>query len=261
MYFELRQARCYAFGQVTDPTQPTIIFLHGAAMDHSVWVYHARYFRFHGANVLALDLPRHGRAEGEALTSIEAMAEWVIEVIDHLGLEHVSLCGHSMGGLVALEVASRLGDRAERVALLGVAFPMAVSDVLLDAARANERSAVDMMTIWGHGARAQLGGNAVAGISVMATAERLLERAEPGLMFNDLNACNEYQRGAEAAARISAKTTFICGEEDKMTPARAAQKLAQNCRDGAVELVRSSGHILMSEQPEMTHKALVRALL
>ena len=57
---------------------PTIVFLHGAGMDHSVWLMPARYFARRGFNVVAPDFPQHGQSQGNALESVEAMAEWVV---------------------------------------------------------------------------------------------------------------------------------------------------------------------------------------
>ena len=52
-----------------------VLFLHGAGFDHSVWVMPARYFARHGMDVLAPDLPGHGRSLGQALAQVEDMAD------------------------------------------------------------------------------------------------------------------------------------------------------------------------------------------
>ena len=53
-------------GRDFDPSLPTIVFLHGAGFDHSVWMLLARSFAHHGFGVLAPDLPGHGRSAGRA---------------------------------------------------------------------------------------------------------------------------------------------------------------------------------------------------
>ncbi len=74
-------------GRPFDPALPSIVFVHGAAMDHTVWALQTRYFAHHGRNVLAIDLPGHGRSAGPALADMGAMADWVIRVLDALGVE------------------------------------------------------------------------------------------------------------------------------------------------------------------------------
>ena len=68
------------------PAQPSVVFIHGAGMDHTVWLVFERYFARHGYNVLALDLPGHGRSGGDPLPSIEAMADWVGGVLEHFDM-------------------------------------------------------------------------------------------------------------------------------------------------------------------------------
>jgi pimeloyl-ACP methyl ester carboxylesterase len=81
---------------------PLIIFLHGAGMDHSVWVMPARYFARHGYRVMAVDLPGHGRSDGPALDNIDEMADWVRALIEHESESprETVLAGHSMGSLI-----------------------------------------------------------------------------------------------------------------------------------------------------------------
>jgi len=261
MYFEVDGARVFAAGALpAGASAPTVVLVHGAAMDHSIWVYHTRYFMHVGVPVLALDLPGHGRSGGAALPTIEGMAGWLARCLDALDIQRAALAGHSMGALATLACAAAAGERIARLALLGCAVPMAVSDVLLNAARAELPEARDMMMLWGHGPQAQIGGNPVAGIHIINFAMRLLERAQPGVLFNDLNACNAYSAGLTDAPRVTARTTLICGADDRMTPPAAARELARLLPQAHTVVIRGSGHIMMSEQPEATHRALVAAV-
>ncbi len=57
----------YTGARALNAALPTIMFVHGAAHDHSVWALQSRYFAHHGRNVLAVDLPGHGRSAGVPL--------------------------------------------------------------------------------------------------------------------------------------------------------------------------------------------------
>jgi len=113
-------------GRPFDAAQPAVLFIHGAGMDHTVWALQARYFAHHGRSVLAIDLPGHGRSGGTLLRSIGTMASWIIKLMDAAGLQSAALAGHSMGALIALEVAAAAPARARSLALLGVAERMPV---------------------------------------------------------------------------------------------------------------------------------------
>ena len=55
-------------------------------------------------------------------------------------------------------------------------------------------------------------------------AQRVLEQCRPGVLFNDLSACNAYQGALAAAAQIKVPATLIVGERDMMTPANRGMK-------------------------------------
>lgn len=245
---EERKTYIYTGSREFDPDKESIVFVHGAALDHTVWLLQSRYFAHHGRNVLALDLPGHGRTEGPLIDSIPGMADWVYSVVDALGIANVILVGHSMGSLVTLEAAARYPERTTRLALLGSAVPMAVADPLLNAARDNRHAGLDMINIWGHSAAAQIGGSETPGMWMTGSAIRLLERAGPNVLFNDLNACNEYGQGLESAARVACPTLLLAGRNDIMTPAKVARELVDALPDGRMRLL-DCGHLLMSEKP------------
>src|SRR5260221_3666868 len=89
-------AFAYTGGRTFDPALPAVVFVHGAAMDHSVWQWQSRYFAHHGFGVLAVDLPAHGRSPGPARTSIGALADWVAFFIESASLRRAAVVGHSM---------------------------------------------------------------------------------------------------------------------------------------------------------------------
>src|SRR5689334_6552017 len=168
-------------GRDFDPTRPLVVFLHGASLDHTVWALLARWFAHRGHAVLAPDLPGHGRSEGAPLASIAAMADWTAALIAASGASRATIVGHSMGSLVALETAARHSERVAAIGLIGTAAAMPVSRELLAAAEANDHAAIDMLRIWGYGFRAGLGGSLAPGMWMLGGAERLLERARPGV--------------------------------------------------------------------------------
>jgi pimeloyl-ACP methyl ester carboxylesterase len=136
-----RTAFAYTAAHDVDPAKRSVVFVHGAGLDHSWWGLQSRYFGYHGFNVLAVDLPAHGRSAGPALAAIGEMADWIAAILNSLKIEQASLVGHSMGALIALEFAARYSRRAEKLALIGVAYPMKVSEAFLHGYDLGARSA------------------------------------------------------------------------------------------------------------------------
>jgi pimeloyl-ACP methyl ester carboxylesterase len=252
-----RPAFAYTAAHALDPAKPTVVFAHGAGLDHSWFGLQSRYFGYHGRNVLALDFPGHGRTEGPPLPTIQEMADWVARLLDAAQLETASIVGHSMGSLVALECAARRPERIERIALLGTAYPMKVGEAFMDAARRNDHAAYDMETIWGHAPQVPLGGNPNPGMWMYGDTLARLARLAPGVLFNDLRACHEYSGGEAAAGKLRGPVLFVLGRRDQMTPAKAGYAFARSVPNARIVQLAPSGHSLMAEAPDAVLDALI----
>lgn len=237
-------------GKVFDPAQPAVVLLHGAGMDHTAWALHDRWFAHHGYSVLAPDLPGHGRSPGGPLKTIVEMADWTAALIAASGAAKARLVGHSMGSLVALETAARHPDKVTALTLIGTSAKMAVGPDLLKAAEGNDHDAVDMVSIWGLGFAAELGGSLAPGLWMHGGAQRILERSRPGVLFNDLSACNAYEGALDAAAKVKVPATLILGERDMMTPAKAGKALAAAIPGCRAVVLAGAGHMMMAERPD-----------
>ncbi|MGE0876632.1 MAG: alpha/beta fold hydrolase [Burkholderiales bacterium] len=254
---DAKKAFAYTAAHAIEPAKPSVVFVHGAGLDHSWWGLQSRYFGYHGWNVLAVDLPGHGRSEGPPIARVEAMADWVVRLLDAGGIAKAAIVGHSMGSLVALHCAASHPERIERIALIGTAYPMKVGAAFLDAAKRNDHAAFDMETIWGHAAQVPLAGNPNPGMWMYGDTLARLARLAPGVLYTDLNACNAYAGGMDAAAKVQCPALFVLGRRDVMTPPKAAADLARAIRNSRTVQIGFSGHSLMAEAPDDTLDALI----
>ena len=257
------EAYVYTGGKPFDATLPAIVFVHGAMNDHSVWTLLARWFASHGFAVLAVDLPGHARTRGAPLESVEALADWLLALLDAAGVARASFVGHSMGSLIALEAGSRKPGRATRLVMVGTAYPMAVSPALLDAARSDPFAAIDNVNVFSHSTIAAKPSYPGPGTWLHGASRALMRRLQLGqrdanLFLTDFEACDRYRGGLEAAARVVCPTTLVLGERDQMTVPKQSAQIALALRAQTVSL--AAGHALMSEAPEALLGALRTAL-
>ena len=250
----------YTGSRLPDPTARNVVFVHGAANDHGVFALQSRYFAYHARNVYAVDLPAHGNSAGEALRSVESLADWLIMFLDAADAKEATLVGHSLGSLAVLETAARHPDRVAGIALLGTAVPMTVSDQLLAAAAANDHVAFEMINSWSFSAKRVLGGNPWPGVWMTGNAMRLMERARPNVLHADLVACRDYTSGLRAAAAVECRSLVLLGARDIMAPAKAAREITATLRDVSV-VTLDCGHSMMSEEPDAVLDALRQFLL
>ncbi len=166
--------------------------------------------------------PGTGDPRGAPLKSVEAMADWLVEVLDAVGIASAAVVGHSLGSLVAIAFAARHPRRVRAIVLIGTTVPMPVSDFLLERAKENRHEAIEILNFWGFSKAAQLGGNATPGNWMLGGGLRLMEKAGPGVIYADLLACNEYVDGMEHAKTVRCPALLILGERDMLTPVRSA---------------------------------------
>lgn len=244
--------------------EPAAVLVHGAGGDRTAWQMQTRWIAHHGYRVAALDLPGHGGSDGPALASIVEMGEWLAAAITGLGLAPAHIVGHSMGTFVVLEAAARHPQVARSLVMLGTAGAMPVHPALQAAADDddNDNLAGRLITSWGIGRRAHVGGHQSPGMWLIGGTTALLDRARSGVLANDLAACARYRDALRAAARVECPVTLILGREDRMTPNHAAHSLLAAFPPGlatAVHIERA-GHFMHIESPIVVRRAIADAL-
>ncbi len=256
-------AYAYTGGKAFEPALPCVVFVHGALNDHSVWTLLARWFAHHGHGVLAVDLPGHGRSGGAPLASVEALAGWLLALLDAAGVARAAVVGPSMGSVIALEAAARAPARATRLAMVGTAYPMKVSDALLAAAIDAPSKAIDMVNTFSHSGIAAKPSYPGPGSWLHGGGRALMQRLQTdqtgtNLFAHDFGVCNRYAGGLDAAARVTCPAHFVLGERDQMTSPKQAATL-QRALKAELHTV-PAGHALMAEAPDAVLAALRTAL-
>jgi pimeloyl-ACP methyl ester carboxylesterase len=234
-------------GTAFDSSQPTVIFLHGSGLDHTFWTAQSSFLASSRYSVLALDLPGHAKSEGPALKTIESMADWLANVVDSLDVNNVSIVGHSQGGLVALEFASRYAGCLRCVSLMGGGLAMKVNAAMLDAAVNKPEDAIEMMMSWGFGPVDQ---------SVLDIARATMLGNTPGALAVDLMACNDYLNGEFAAGALTCPVQVIVAGLDRMAPGKVTAQLIENLNEPEVHLLPNSGHMIPLETPDECRELL-----
>lgn len=256
-------AYAYTGGKGFDASAPCVVFVHGALHDHSVWTLLARWYANHGWAVLAPDLPAHGRSKGPPLDSVEALADWLLALLDAANVQQAALVGHSLGSLIALQTAGQAPERVSHLVMAGTGYPMAVSAALLESARATPLAAIDAVNVFSHSTFAAKPSYPGPGSSLHGGNRALMRRVQAGcgeanLFLVDFQVCDRYRGGLEAAARVRCPVTIAVGEQDQMTRPGQAVELAAALKSTPVRL--PAGHAMMAEAPELLLAVLKKAL-
>ncbi|MEJ2172565.1 MAG: alpha/beta fold hydrolase [Woeseiaceae bacterium] len=258
MYFAVNGKQVFATtgGKPFDNSKPTVIFLHGSGLDHTFWGLHARFFAFRNYSVLVPDLPGHTNSEGPPLTTIEAIADWLNDVVETLDINNISLVAHSQGCLDALEFASRFPERLKSVSFIASGLATPVNEALISAAENDPEAAIAMMLGWGFGPAGQLHQGPIPGNSMVAGGRKVMRGNVPTELAADLRACDAYKNGKQAAAAIKSPAQVILAGKDRMAPRKAGLELVAHLPDPEVTIIEESGHMVPQEAPDRCRQLL-----
>jgi pimeloyl-ACP methyl ester carboxylesterase len=250
----------YTGGKAFNPEQPTVVFIHGVLNDHSVWILQSRYLAHHGYNVLAIDLPGHCKSTGEAPATVEAAADAVIAMLRALAVKRAALVGHSWGSLIALEAAARAPELISHAVLVGTAYPMRVSPLLIESSLNEPLKALKMVNVFSRSTLCAppsvLGpGTWVYGAGMALGKRVLASNREVNVFHRGFVACDSYTNGDAAAQSLQCPVLFVLGDLDQMTQAKAAKSLIAAARQSGQSVTIEHiavGHHQMSEAPDAT---------
>ena len=131
-----------------DLEKEIVLFIPGAGMDHRVADLISPNPKIFN-KVLSIDLPGHGGSTPTGAKSIQEYASFISNCIKEIDISGIHLCGHSMGGLVAMELAASDSKLFKSVALFNCQYPLFVGSALLDGSSRNLDGAADFLTKYG----------------------------------------------------------------------------------------------------------------
>ena len=253
MIFEVENKKVFASGASIsfDKKKHTIILIHGAGQSHIVWSLTEEYLSNQGYNVFSLDLPGHGNSEGESLNSIEKIADWLEKVITKIGIDELTILGHSQGCLIALEYNYKFSKKVKNLIFVAGSYKLPVNQDLIDLSLSGDMESLNLMMKWGYGHSKQfIGGNPLS--KILNSTRDIRE-----ILAIDLIACNNYKNGIKAIRRIKCPTLFIFGELDKMMAVDKGKEFAALVPNSKIYIIKNCGHMIMLENAfEMREKVV-----
>ncbi|MEW5867753.1 MAG: alpha/beta hydrolase [Chloroflexota bacterium] len=228
-----------------------MILIHGAGGTNLFWPSEIR--RLPGYRVHAPDLPGHGKSDGRGQQSIRAYAEELVEWLAAIRLHSAIFVGHSMGGAIALTLALDFPEHVLGVGLVASGARLRVAPAILESA-ANPttfHNAVEMVI-------ANAFSPAVSPRLAELASQRMIE-TRPSVLHGDFLACDAFDE-TERIAQIHQPALIICGADDKLTPLRYSQFLADTLPNASYKTIPNAGHMVMLEQPQAVASALTAFL-
>jgi pimeloyl-ACP methyl ester carboxylesterase len=228
-----------------------VVLIHGAGGTHLYWPPELR--RFPGYCMVALDLPGHGKSTGCGLQSIVEYAQAVKEWLLALGLHSAIFAGHSMGSAIALTLALEAPEHVAGLILVGAGARLRVTPQLLEnaASATTYQNAVNVAMEWSFS----------SGVSprLKELAAQRMSETRSSVIYGDFLACNSFDVTA-SIGEIHQPTLVVCGSEDRMTPVRYSQFLAERIPGASLKVIPEAGHMVMLEKPQLVAEAWLEFL-
>jgi pimeloyl-ACP methyl ester carboxylesterase len=242
----LRNTYYFTYSSFEGETLP-VVLIHGAGGTHLSWPPQVR--RIPGYRIIAPDLPGHGKSGGRGHQTIHAYARSIVDLVEELNINRAAFVGHSMGGLIALSLALDYPDRAAAVGLISTGARLRVAPEILENAASP--------TTFYKAASALAAGffTPQADPSLVRAVEADLMNNRPSVFHGDLVACNAYDE-LERTGEVRCPALICSGMEDRLSPIRYSQYLANEIPSSRLEFIPGAAHMVMLEQTDAFIQAL-----
>ncbi|MGX9355163.1 alpha/beta fold hydrolase [Roseobacteraceae bacterium S113] len=230
-----------------------IVFVHGFMGGSPQWDMQKQAFDRN--EVMALDLPGYGEnAHLKALDTIEAYADWALETLSAQGIARFHLVGHSMGGMIAQEMAARSRGRIERLVLYGTGAQGVLPGRFETIETSKERALAD-------GAKATARRIAATWFlerdcaAAYERCARIAEQSQIEAILSGLEAMNQW-RGEGHLAQLEPETLIVWGDKDRTYPWSQIERLWRVIPRAHLAVIPNCAHSPHLEKPGLFNAIL-----
>jgi len=220
----------------------TLVFLHGSGCTNTVWAQQVSFFK----NSIALNFPGH--PEGEALSNVTAIAQWLLQQLEAKELQDVVLVGHSLGSAVAMQAALLASSetsnfdlsRIKALVLIGSGAKLKVMPQVLT-------SLATLIKEGGEFPDYLLASNQQLQEPLRTEVNTAIIKNGAAVMLKDFKACDNFDIMQEIG-NIDLPVQIIVGDKDIMTPVKYSQFLLDQLPNAKLNIMENGTHMVFAEQ-------------
>ena len=219
-----------------------LVFLHGAGCSSLSFYYQLRHFR----SAKAIDLPGH--PDGKPCDSVDGYVEWVRGFIRARRYKNIILCGHSMGGAIAMTYGLKYPEELQGLVLIGTGARLRVHPQYLQ--RCREPGEDNLPWLKGH-----LEHYSGVNSEVLPVIRQRAAEVGPEVELNDLTACDNFDMMGRVGD-IKLPTHVICGSDDVMTPVKYSDFLTNSIEGASEAIIPGGTHFVQLEKYQKVNEEI-----
>jgi len=225
---------------------PTLVFIHGAANNRLFWRHQVQGLADH-VNTIAIDLPGHGKSPGPGCSDIADYTHTVISFLDQLNIPDPIPCGLSMGGAITLQLLIDHSDRFSKGILMNTGARLRVNPLLFKTINTNFEKFIESIVSMAISSQSDKD-------SLRPVIREIID-CEPKVAYNDFKACHHFDVMQELNL-VETPVLVVTASDDKLTPEKYGQLLAQEIKNAQVFNIDAAGHMPPLEKPEEVNAAI-----
>lgn len=199
-------------------------------------------------NLYAVDLPSHANSDAFPDLSLELYIEILHELVKSIDSNHVILCGHALGGAIALSYYFKYSEKIRALILIDTGAKLRVSQFILNTVKNNYQEFLDSLAV---------------GIFYRKTSAEIINKyveqsknIKPEVAQADFSICNTFDV-MDKIRSINVPTLIICGKDDKIAPIKYSTFFDQNIEDSKLVIIRKASHMVILEKPEEVNDSII----
>lgn len=233
-----------------------LVLIHGFGLDRTIWSAMIQA-HFGDQYIVLPDTLGHGESESpQGAYPMLSLAADLAGLFDFLEIEKAIVCGHSMGGYIALAFADQFKDR-----LAGIGLITTRADADSQEKRAGRYAMIEAIKEKGTIAQAEaLAPRLSFDEDVIQHSMRLLEKANPQGLIGSLQGMAERSDRGDMLRKIEVPSLVVAGECDQIVPVEEAKVMADVLKDCTFVIIPGCGHMPMMEKPQMLSEGIKKLI-
>lgn len=230
-----------------------LLFIHGSGSNLRMWEPQVEYFKKTN-RVIALSLPGHAESDQMNVPiTIDNYVEFVANFIERICEDKKPIIiGHSMGSAIAQMIALTESEYVKAIILIGSGAKLKVMQMIFDFLSSNYESFIKMGTSLAFSKKNK--------DNALIEKYQEIAKLTPAFIARaDFQACNDFDV-MKMVKNIKQPTLIITGSDDKLTPVKYANYLAQKIKNSEMHIVDEAGHVVNFEKGEEVNEIIEKFL-